>query len=142
MAKGTVVALTPVRFGKAKKGEVQTFNVGDSLTGLSEEQVDAMVEGGSALAVEGGASRISAKTDDPTVKRDTLMLAAGKYDGAQPAAVTAGIEIVTVVENTPTGSSTRTTIKGEGAEEGGVQPSGAAATGGATTTARAGGGGR
>lgn len=112
----SVVAVTPVRRGGGKKGEVKTFAVGDTVSGLSDEEEQALLDGGSVIE-SSGSTKIVSSTDDPTVKRDTLMMAAGKYNGAQPAAISGGMQVVNVVENTDSGSTTRTTLKAEGKAE-------------------------
>lgn len=86
----TVVAVTPIRHGN-DDGTVTVFGVGENVSGVSEDYLRTLVEGGSAVETgkekkfnspyynpsDGSASGV---VDDDTRKRDALI--AGLLDGA------------------------------------------------------------
>lgn len=89
-----VVAVTPVDFGK-EDGSVKTFKVGETLTGLSDNQLKELVEAGSAVETSkekkykspyynpfgpGGPGEV----DEETRKRDALI--AGLVEEGAPGA--------------------------------------------------------
>lgn len=91
-----VVAITRIQHGQSD-GSVKTFNVGDSVTGLDEDQVRSLVLNGSA--VETGKNRkysaapVVGERDEETEKRDALIAKAASEAVDDDEAVTPNSDV-------------------------------------------------